>query len=197
MPSKTEGFLPDKRISRPASSRRLSDATTANIFNNAKQEETTLYEVGLALLEWAMCKAFGRSERAATEHWAAKISSAFLHLLAALLRTFCWYWRCSRTRGTSDAVWLEESALRSGEVWEMITRIERLAVESVSEGKNERKGKSSAGAEGEGAGNGACSEAVQVERGPGHVEEGRAGWLNLRQVEAADANTRRKAASSL
>nr|VWO97127.1 Avr-Pita1 protein (Effector protein AVR-Pita1) [Ganoderma boninense] len=36
-------------------------------------------------------------------------------------------------------MWQEESSLGSGEVWEMVTRIEQLTAESVSEGKKKRK----------------------------------------------------------
>ena len=37
-------------------------------------------------------------------------------------------------------MWQEEPLLGSGEVWEVVARIERLTVENVAEGKNKRKG---------------------------------------------------------
>ncbi|KAI1785865.1 hypothetical protein LXA43DRAFT_976006 [Ganoderma leucocontextum] len=197
--------------------RRLRLTTDADQELDRKKEAMELCETDLELLEWAMREVFGQPERAATEPGAgaAKMSSAYPHLLAALMRTFrdkyrdphlalamfdharnlsiasfvfgCTTpaydelietrWSCFRDlRGVVDALeemrvngialdgrtrmlaetvrrevgertlWQEESSLGSGEVWEMVARIERLTAESISEGKNKRKGKSRAGA---------------------------------------------------
>ena len=42
-------------------------------------------------------------------------------------------------------MWQEEPLLGSGEVWEVVARIEWLTVENVAEGKNKRKGTTSRG----------------------------------------------------
>ncbi|KAM5543349.1 hypothetical protein V8D89_003223 [Ganoderma adspersum] len=193
--------------------RRLRWTTDADQELDRKKEAMELCETDLELLEWAMREVFGQSERAATASVTAtepapKMSSAYPHLLAALMRTFrdkyrdphlalamfdharnmsiasfvfgCTTpaynelietrWWCFRDlRGVVDAleemrvngipvdgrtrmltetvrrevgertVWQEETSLGSGEVWEMVARIERLTAESVSEGKNKRR----------------------------------------------------------
>ena len=191
--------------------RRLRWTTDADQELDRKKEAMELCETDLELLDWAMREVFGQSERAATATGAgaAKMSSAYPHLLAALMRTFrdkyrdphlalamfdharnmsitsfvfgCTTpvynelietrWWCFRDlRGVVDALeemrvngialdgrtrmlaetvrrevgertmWQEETSLGSGEVWEMVARIERLTAESVAEGKNKRKG---------------------------------------------------------
>ncbi|PIL33829.1 hypothetical protein GSI_03535 [Ganoderma sinense ZZ0214-1] len=211
--------------------RRLRWTTDADQELDRKKEAMELCETDLELLEWAMREVFGQSGPAATGTSteteagtgggaAAKMSSAYPHLLAALMRTFrdkyrdphlalamfdharnlsiasyvfgCTTpaynelletrWWCFRDlRGVVDALeemrvngialdgrtrmltetvrrevgertlWQEESSLGSGEVWEMLARIERLTAESVSEGKNKRRGsKTSVEAKGKG-----------------------------------------------
>ena len=194
--------------------RRIRWTTDADQELDRKKEAMELCETDLELLEWAMREVFSHSERTATTEagasgrGAAKMSSAYPHLLAALMRTFrdkyrdphlalamfdharnmsiasfvfgCTTpaynelietrWWCFRDlRGVVDAleemrvngipvdgrtrlltetvrrevgertVWQEETSLGSGEVWEMVARIERLTAESVSGGKKKRK----------------------------------------------------------